>query len=50
MEELDFIIEASEESMINSISFLEKELFFVGVNQCYQEILKSPHLKVKLRI
>ena len=26
MEELEFILEATEESMVNSISFLEKEL------------------------
>ena len=41
MEELDFIIEASEESMINSISFLEKELLNIRVGKANPNMLSS---------
>ena len=41
MEELDFIIEASEESMINSISFLEKELLNIRAGKANPNMLSS---------
>ena len=39
MEELDFIIEASEESMSNSISFLEKELLNIRAGKANPNML-----------
>ena len=41
MEELDFIIVASEESMINSISFLEKELLNIRAGKANPNMLSS---------
>ena len=41
MEELDFIIEASEESMINSISFLEKELLNIRAGKANPNMLSN---------
>ena len=41
MEELDFIIEASEESMIKSISFLEKELLNIRAGKANPNMLSS---------
>ena len=41
MEELDFILEATEESMVNSISFLEKELLNIRAGKANPNMLSS---------
>jgi ribosome recycling factor len=41
MEELEFILEATEESMVNSISFLEKELLNIRAGKANPNMLSS---------
>ena len=41
MEELEFILEATEESMVNSISFLEKELLNIRAGKANPNMLAS---------
>ncbi len=41
MDELDFILEATEESMVNSISFLEKELLNIRAGKANPNMLAS---------
>ena len=41
MEELEFIFEATEESMVNSISFLEKELLNIRAGKANPNMLSS---------
>ena len=41
MEELEFILEAPEESMVNSISFLEKELLNIRAGKANPNMLSS---------
>ena len=41
MEELDFILEATEELMVNSISFLEKELLNIRAGKANPNMLSS---------
>ena len=41
MEELEFILEATEESMVNTISFLEKELLNIRAGKANPNMLSS---------
>ena len=41
MEELEFILESTEESMVNSISFLEKELLNIRAGKANPNMLSS---------